>query len=120
MKKRRKRKMNARDHIKAAIQIYRDYDGATDFGSYRDLVTDMLHILKADTAAHKVLPTQNGYPDYFHVCNEGWDIFVEECVNAEINIIDKAARENKLPLLVNHKWEYSDAEEYYKEKLKNL
>jgi hypothetical protein len=113
-----KRERTARGHIKMAINLYKKE--ATAFGAYRDAVTDILHLLRADKTAQKNLHSRFGKPDYFHVCSEGWDVFLEECVNAEIEIIDKAARKNQLPLLINHKWEFAEAVEYYKELMKKL
>jgi hypothetical protein len=82
----------ARNHIKDAIKLYRKND-ATEFGSYRDVITDLLHLLRADKTAQKRMPIQSGKPDLFYALQEGWDVFNEECLHAEIAIIDKSRPE---------------------------
>lgn len=107
-------------NLKKILKLYREEEDATDFGSYRDLITDALHLLRTDKTAQKICPLLSGKPDLFYPLQEAWDVFQEECLNAEIETIDKAARKNELPMLVNRKWEFSDAEIYYKDKMKNL
>lgn len=110
--------MKPATHLRKAIQAYRDQHGATELGSYRDAVTDLLYLLEGDTKALKTLPTLKGKPDLYYILNEGHDLYVEEKLNAEIIKIDQISQED-LPLHIGDKWEFEDSRKYFEEKLKH-
>lgn len=106
------------DYLKKALQAYINEHGASELGAYRDVVTDLLHLMREDTSIHKSQPCLlNGKPDSRNLLNDAWDAFQEELLNKEIEEIDKHAAKKKLPLLVNRKWEFKEAENYYKKQL---
>lgn len=112
--------MTPKDYLKKALQAYINEHGASELGAYRDVATDLLHLMREDTSVHKSLPSLVGKPDCRYILDEAWDAFQEELLNKEIEEIDKHAAKKKLPLLVNRKWEFKDAEVYYKEQLGKL
>ena len=65
--------------LKQALQAYRDDDGTSRLGSYRDAVTDLLHLINKDKKLEKESPN---YP-VRDIADEGYGAFMEELEQAE-------------------------------------
>jgi hypothetical protein len=108
----------ARALIKQAIEIHEKEDGASNYGKYRDVITEVLHLAYNDTKLRR----GNMDEDYRRNLKDrliypGFDNFEEEVTDAEIASIDKI-KEKDLPLSLTKKWETTEGSEYYLEKLK--
>jgi len=108
----------ARALIKQAVEINETEDGASSYGKYRDIITDVLHLAYNDTelrSGNKTALYRNALKDW--VVEAGFENFEEEVANAEIERIDKI-EEKDLPLSLTKEWETNEGHEYYLEKLK--
>lgn len=116
-------KYTARKIVQRAITAYREQDGASNMGSYRDVVTDLLHIAFNDyelRKEYKVSDKEDNLNWSSHLkdqLNEAYLMFEEEREQAENSLVNKIHRED-LPLLINEKWEFESSRELYEERLK--
>jgi len=112
------RKVTAKDHLKNALKCYREESGASRMSSYRDVVTDILHLAFND----KELRKEWKVPDKGAAANANWDAnikayvidngysgFEEEREQAEYDFM-YGIKNDDLPLYVNHEWEFMGKE----------
>lgn len=113
--------LTGKDYLKKALKYYMEDQGASRMSSYRDAVTDILHLAFEDKDMRKEwLKPDKGIKD-----NLNWDAtlkdqmmwnaysgFEEEREQAESFFLHDIKAEN-LPLYVNHEWEFV-ADEYEK------
>ena len=116
----------ARDLIRQAVEEYQSGDGASRLGSYRDVVTDLLHLAAADKEL-KDRPDDDK-PNDLHgwlvenlqpsILGEAYDLFMEERENAELEKVNNIPLK-ELPLhIVRNKWEFDTSLIRIEERLK--
>jgi len=119
------RKLNARDHLKKAIKYYLEVDGASNIGSYRDVITDTLHLAFKDKKLRKEwVKPDKGVKDNANwdatlkdqLLWAGYDNYNEERENKELRKLNLIPAKD-LPLYIDHPWEFV-ADEFEK-RLKN-
>lgn len=98
----------AKKLIVQTIRAYRVEDGATDRGSYRDLVCDLLHMAKSD---------QKGLDLQQWILKEGWGMFQEECEKEEHNEIARIP-ERDLTLCMDQEFEFESSRVYLEQRIK--
>jgi hypothetical protein len=104
--------------IKQAIEIHEKEDGASDYGKYRDIITEVLHLAYNDSklrSGDKNALYRNALKDW--VVEAGFNGFEEEVMGTEIERIAKI-KEKRLPLYLTKEWETNEGSEYYLERLK--
>jgi len=111
--------MSARAYalIQEAIQILREEDGASELGSYRDVVTDVLHQAYEDPEINKGEKT----PGVRHllkdmILTEAMSMFEEEIEDKELKKIALIPRD-ELPLHTNREWETEEGTNYFRKRL---
>lgn len=101
----------AKNLIRQALQLYQTDDGASLVGSYRDLMTDLIHTAFADEELRKEMSTPSIETeealDYWgeqieFTFNEAWSAFKEEIEMQEHERLCKIPKKD-LPL-VNDEW----------------
>jgi len=108
----------ARALIKQAVLIHEKKDGASDYGKYRDVITEVLHLAYNDSklrSGNKNALYRNELKDW--VVEAGFNGFEEEVTGTEVARIDKI-KEKRLPLYLTKEWETNEGHEYYLERLK--
>lgn len=103
----------AKQLLRQAVRLYLVEDGATDLGSYRDAVTDLLHL-----ARKKLGKTQSIDMLYHWICSMGYESFQEELENAEIAKVNKIP-DSDLPLHKIDEFEFDAAKTQFEERLKS-
>jgi len=115
----------ARDLIRQAVEEYQSGDGASRLGSYRDVVTDLLHLAAADKEL-KDRPDDDKRGDLGnwvlenlrYIAEEAYDLFMEERENAELEKVNNIPLK-ELPLhIVRNKWEFDTSLIRIEERLK--
>lgn len=112
------------EYIRKAIRIYRKTDGASDMGSYRDVITDLLHIAFNDKKLRKnygINGKKNNLNWIAHLknqLNEAYLMFEEEREITENSMVQKIPIHN-LPLHINEEWEFKSSRKLFEERLKN-
>ena len=111
----------AKDLLMEAIQEYQSGDGASRLGSFRDAVTDVLHLAHAD----EILRAECGNPDgpkwiseIEGIAEQGASSFETERLEAEYKEVNEIALKD-LPLYIDHDWEFNTSHERVEERLKN-
>jgi hypothetical protein len=109
--------IKARRLLVRAIKIYREEDGASEPGAYRDAITDLLHLATEDK---QLLKDNPGYPSRGYVRNlqdEAYSAYMEERESNEykrmMQIPDK-----ELPLHINESWEFDTVTQEFWKRLK--
>lgn len=122
-------KLKPKNYIQRAVKAFREQHGASDLGSYRDVVTDILHMAfndeklrKAQTTPsnHNYIATNQDWDAYIkdQIAYGGYDVFQEERLNAELSLVRKIPTED-LPLHVNDEWEFEECRALFESRLKN-
>lgn len=117
-KKKTPASLNPKELIREVVRLYAEDQGASTFGSYRDVVIDLLHLASDDKALMKdtYLATLKGKADLHQILDEGWSGYLEERQNNEIEKIGNIKRKD-LPLHIHDEWEFEESKEYFKERL---
>lgn len=110
------KKRTPKDLIREAVRLYQEEQGATSLGSYRDVVTDLLHTAAEDKSLHKDLPKIDKRTDLHYILDEGYDMYQEERRNAEAEKIGSIKEEN-LPLHINDDFEFEENRADFKRRL---
>lgn len=97
----------AKQFVAQAVRSYRAEDGATELGSYRDLVCDLLHMANSEQS----VDLQQW------VLKEGWDMFQEECEQEEHNNIARIP-ERDLTLHMDQEFEFESSRVYLEQRIK--
>lgn len=105
--------------IREAVKLYRDEDGASEFGSYRDVVTDVLHLFRADVDATGACPQSPSGPDIRYVLDEGFVMYLDERRTAERKHLDEIP-DKELPLHLDDVWEFDENRVAFHEKLTKM
>lgn len=104
-----------------AIEEYQSEDGASRLGSYRDAVTDLLHLAHSNETLRVEWADGNAREFighlYNHVVGEGYDMFMEERATAELKQVNEL-KLKELPLYIDHDWEFEDSGLKVAERLK--
>ena len=120
-------KLKPHNFLQIAIKAYREQHGATEMGSYRDAVTDLLHLAFNDKKLRKqFLSHDRGIQDNpnwdSYIKNElawgAYDVFEEERELTENRLVQDIPAED-LPLHINDEWEFESTRHYFEEKLKH-
>lgn len=104
----------AREHIRKAIQLYLEEDGATERGAVRDAITDALHIAD-DVDVNRMC--NDRLKDKDMLAQEAYDCYEEEERDEEIGRIDKIP-DSDLPLHLDDYFEFEDSKSYLEERIK--
>jgi hypothetical protein len=103
----------AKELIKQAIESYLVDDGATDLGSCRDAITDILHL------AHKRLRKKYDIDNlYNHLFPSSFSIFKDELMDAEHKRIARIKRKD-LPLHIHDNFEFEESKDFLMARLKH-
>ena len=110
----------ARKLLKQAIKAYLEDDGSSRQSSYRDAVTDILHMARADKRMLKTYPVYDGkFPLLKYFVDEAYDVYEEERTNAEIAKLNKIP-DKELPLHLHDEWEDRDVRAAFEKRLKGV
>ena len=101
--------------LKQALQAYRDEDDSSRLGSYRDAITDLLHLINKDKMVSKECP---GY-SVRDIADEGYGAFMEELEQAEYDKMVKIP-DKDLPLHINDKWEFDSVIQEFWNRVKGV
>jgi len=105
--------------LREALCEYLDKEGTSRTGAYRDIIVDLLHIASKDEELKKSIRTLiNRKPDLHYLLEIGWEGYLEECKEAELDEAFNTERK-KLPLLINKEWHYKEAKDIYKKRLES-
>lgn len=110
------KKKTPKDLIREAVKGYYEEHGATSIGSYRDVITDLLHIAAEDKSLYKDLPKIGKRTVLHYILDEGYDMYQEERRNAETEMVGTIKKEN-LPLHINDDFEFEENKEFFKSRL---
>lgn len=102
--------VKARKLIRETLKAYQEEDGATEKGSHRDLVTDLLHIASMKKA-------YKGRDIHCDILDEAWDMYQEERKTKEQDRITKIPVEN-LSLHLHDEFEFEESRSYLEERIK--
>ncbi|TRZ48562.1 MAG: hypothetical protein D4S01_10130 [Dehalococcoidia bacterium] len=99
-------KATPRQLIQQAIQAFRDDDDASDVGSYRDVITEVLHMFVEDVCV-RYHYTMDGelYPEAYPLIDVAWSVFVDEKRNAELEKVNNI-KVKDLPLHIHDSFEF--------------
>ena len=108
----------AKKLLKQAVKVYLEEDGATEMGSYRDAITDLLHMAKKNKVVMKDAGDEP-YPHLkFELLDSCYDIFLEESESTEYDkVVNIPARE--LPLHLDDKFFFDSSRKLFDERLKS-
>jgi len=99
--------------LKQAIALYLNEDGASDYGAYRDAITDVLHL-----AYEKFKPMKSLQPLQAFTQGSAWEAFQEELEQKEHDEINRLHQQKKLPLHIHKKWFFPTSKLYFDQLLK--
>ena len=101
-------------HIKLAVRAFLE-DGASEQGSYRDVITEVLHL------AHKRFTKLDLALLRHWICTLGWDNFEEELQQAELDNVKKIP-DSALPLHLDlmGTLQFDDSKKLLETRLKNM
>lgn len=102
--------------LRQAIKLYRKEDGASETGSYRDALTDVLHLLD-DECKFDIKDEDDLWSLKDNVYRNAFNFFIEECQSNELKKIYKIPKK-KLPLYINHQWRFKGNREIFLSRLK--
>lgn len=110
----------ARALIEEAIHEYQSGDEATRLGSFRDLVTDLLHLASSDEI---LCAEQNNPPDWDGkleglILTGAVGVFYEEKQTQEYEKVS-AIPADELPLYIGHEWAWATSKQLFQERIKN-
>ena len=110
----------ARVHLTKAIRTYKDVDGASPYGKYRDVITDTLHMAYKDKSLRGKSKESN--IDWMvhlrdMLLNNGYDMFEEELEIFENDKVEKIPKKD-LPLYIKHKWDFESSKNLFQERFK--
>jgi hypothetical protein len=110
--------LKAKRLLKQAVKAFLEEDGASDIGTYRDCVTDILHLAYKEARAKIKKPAKDtlDYLNHF-ICAMGFEAFQEELENAEIEKVNKIP-DSKLPLHSMDEFSFDVAKTQFEERLK--
>jgi len=111
--------MSARAYalIKEAIDLFREEDGASELGAYRDVVTDVLHRAYEDHDINKGEKTPSVRLLLKNmILMEAESMFQEEIEDRELKRIATIPRD-ELPLHITREWETEEGASYYRKRL---
>jgi hypothetical protein len=99
--------------LRQAVKAYREGEGASVQGAFRDCVTDLLHL------AHKNRSFKDIDDDnlYDRLCSEGYNMYLEERETAEYHKVSKIP-DKKLPLHSISEFEFDSAKKLFEKRLK--
>lgn len=100
----------AKKLIRETLKAYQEEDGATEKGSYRDLVTDLLHIAS-------MKKTYKGRDIHCEILDEAWDMYLEERKTKEQDRITKIPAKD-LSLHLHDEFEFEESRSYLEERIK--
>jgi len=110
----------AKQLLQEAVNEYLSGDGASRLGSYRDAITDILHLAHDD----EILRTEFGDPkgkdwidEFQPIVDESVFSFEEEREIAESKKVNEIALKD-LPLYIDHDWEYNSSMDRVEERLR--
>lgn len=110
--------VKAKKLLKEVIRIYRDEDGATEMGSYRDAFTDLMHMVMKDKAV-KLDRSGDVYANIkIDLVNDAYSVFVDESESAENALITKL-KTRDLPLHLNDKHQFDSSRKLLTDRLKS-
>lgn len=119
------RKLTGKDYLKKAVKYFLEEDGATEMGSYKDAVTEILHLAFSDKKLRKnwIKPDRGARnnPNWDatlkdHLLWSAYEVFEEEREEAELRFLNSINKKD-LPLHIDHPWEFVKRE--FEERLKN-
>ncbi len=110
----------AKHLLMEAIQEYQSGDGATRLGSFRDAITDLLHLAHDDEIlrAECGLDGRNWIVQTEEIAHQGAFSFEEERQEAEYKEVNEIALKD-LPLYIDHNWGFDTSHDRVEERLKN-
>lgn len=106
--------------IREAIQEYQSEDGASRLGSYRDVVTDLLHLAHGSEilrAEQNNPPGRTWLTELHFLVQSAYDSFMEERSLAETEEVNQIPQKD-LPLYIEHDWEFYTSTLRVEERLK--
>lgn len=97
--------------IQKAVQEYQSEDGASRRGSYRDVITDVLHLVHGNEALRveaSYATNKEWLSELYFILDSAYDAFMEEREQAESEEV-KQIPPKDLPLYIEHDWEFESS-----------
>ena len=112
----------AKELLAEAIDEFQSGDGATRLGSYRDAISDILHLAHDDKELRKEEIGDGLVSVWFNklgrTSDDGWVMFIDEKETEEMAEVE-AIPLKKLPIYIGHDWMFNGSIERFEQRLKD-